>query len=73
MFCEKGTTQCGAIMNPIDETRQLIDLFKAWGKGRVLHTGRVKNANKMIRPLLLFKGFVSAHADFFDEHFEYKH
>ena len=55
------------------EIRELIELFKVWVKGKLHYTGRTRNANKMAKVLPLFRGFVSAHAKYFDEHYSYKH
>ena len=53
--------------------RELIELFKAWARDKVSYTGRTKNANKMLRILPLFQGFVLAHADFFAREYAYVH
>ena len=53
--------------------RDVIDLFKVWTRDRVLYTGRTKNANKMLRILPLFQGFVRAHTDYFAQEYAYFH
>jgi len=53
--------------------RELIELFKVWARDKVHFTGRTKNANKMLRILPLFQGFVLAHADFFAQEYAYVH
>ena len=51
----------------------MIELFKVWARDKVRYTGRTKNANKMLRILPLFQGFVLAHADFFVQEYAYVH
>ena len=53
--------------------REQIQLFKLWARDKVRYTGRTKNANKMLRILPLFQGFVLAHADFFAQEYDYVH
>ena len=53
--------------------RELIELFKVWARDKVRYTGRTRNANKMLRILPLFQGFVLAHADFFVQEYAYVH
>jgi len=53
--------------------REMIELFKVWARDKVHYTGRSKDANKMLRILPLFQGFVLAHADFFVQEYAYVH
>ena len=59
---------CRHTRSSIRMERIIIDLFKTWVRGKVTYTGRTKNANKMLRVLPLFQGFVRAHTEFFKEH-----
>ena len=54
-------------------TREAIDLFKAHVRKYKLvkHTGRVKNANRLARVLPLYRTFVLAHLNWFEEKMGY--
>ena len=53
------------------EIEEVISLFREWMRGKLVFTGRTKNANKLARILPLFQRFVDDHASFFVDNFNY--
>ena len=53
------------------EIEEAISLFREWMRGKLVFTGRTKNANKLARILPLFQRFVDDHASFFVDNFNY--
>ena len=53
------------------EIEEAVSLFRVWMRGKLVFTGRTKNANKCARILPLFQRFVDNHASFFVDKFAY--
>ena len=53
------------------EIEEAVSLFRVWMRGKLVFTGRTKNANKCARILPLFQRFVDNYASFFVDKFAY--